>query len=278
MALSLVDRLRPSGYLRFPNDVVLEDRTGQPQVSNEILALDGALPLFKKRAHVANPALQSSLVEALGGRTGTFQSITSYGTGLVIDALVRVTPIASAEPSEFSTVVVRSQCVLQPTPAPPSTKGRGPSDRQDASEVVTPAEDLRSITRLPPGMLADLFGVSRTTFYKWIEGTTPRDERFQHLVDALTHVKDARRRLPQSIEFTAWLRTPISPGAKAPLEYLRERRFSLFRGLILRATSAGMGLATPITSSVPTRTMSPDERALTRERVSPSPRAEVDEE
>jgi len=277
MTLTLVDRQGPSGYLPLPGDVVLEDRTGQPPVANEILALEGSLPVFQHRARVANPALQSSLVEALGGRTGPCPSITSYGTVLVIDAPTWVTLVTSAEPSEFSTVVVRSQRGLQPAP-PPSARGRAPAERQNESEVVTPAEELRSITRLPPGMLAELFGVSRTTFYKWVEGATPRDERFQHLVDVLTHVKDARRRLPPAIEFTSWLRTPISPGAKAPLEYLRERRFSLFRGLILRATSAGMGLTAPVASSIPVRAMSPDERALARERVSPSPRAEADEE
>src|SRR5262249_22934958 len=144
------------------------------------------------------------------------------------------------------------------------------STRQTVVASVTPAEELRALTRLPPGLLADLFGVSRTTFYKWIEGTTPRDERFQHLVEALAHVKDARQRLPQTIDFTAWLRTPIAPGAKTPLEYLRERRFSLFRGLILRATSANAGLV-PVTSSIPSQPVSRAERLAARERVSPSP-------
>jgi hypothetical protein len=124
-------------------------------------------------------------------------------------------------------------------------------------------------------MLAQLFGVSRTAYYKWMEGATPRDERFQHLVDVLSHVKDARRRLAPSIDFASWLRTPIAPGAKPPIDYLRDSKFTIFRGLVLRAASATT--MPSVSSSIPSRVTSSAERMAARERISPSPRFEDDE-
>lgn len=269
-----VERFSPSGYVPFPADVVLEDGTGQPPISTEILALEGVLPVFEPRAPIVDPTLCSALVGVLGGQPEAGHSITSYGTVLVMDSPGWATLVTPSDPFDLPTLVLRAHRGVSlgssPSARPPVARKTRP-----VAITVTPAEELRSLTGLPPGMLADLFGVSRTTFYKWIEGATPRDARFQHLVDVLTHVKDARKRLPASIEFTAWLRTPISPGAKTPLEYLREARFSVFRGLVLRAASASV--AALVTSAIPSRPMSRLERALARERISPTPRVEDDE-
>jgi hypothetical protein len=103
-----------------------------------------------------------------------------------------------------------------------------------------------------------------------MEGATPRDERFQHLVEVLSHVKDARGRLPSSVDFASWLRTPIAPGAKPPIDYLRDSEFAVFRGLVLRAASATT--MPPVSSSIPSRVTSAAERRAARERISPSPR------
>jgi hypothetical protein len=254
---------------------MLDDRTGQAPVSTELLALDGTLPVpivHGCEAYLAN-TLTSSFVAALVSRTEPGQTGTSYSTVFIIDPSAFCT-FVTHEPFQLSTVVVKpqraSQVALGFSPRiPAAVAGR--------NEIVTPAEELRSLTRLPPAMLADVFGVSRTTFYKWIEGATPRDERFQHLVDTLTHIKDARQRLPSTIDLASWLRTPISPGAKTPLDYLRERRFTVFRGLILRAASTSMGL-TPVASSIPARALTREERAVERERLSPSPRIDDDED
>ncbi|HKN58920.1 MAG TPA: hypothetical protein VJV97_08700, partial [Gemmatimonadaceae bacterium] len=192
-----------------------------------------------------------------------------------MDAPGWATLVTPSDPCDLPTLVLRAHRGV-PLGSSPSARPRVARKARPVAITITPAEELRSLTGLPPGMLAGLFGVSRTTFYKWIEGATPRDARFQHLVDVLTHVKDARKRLPASVEFAAWLRTPISPGAKTPLEYLRDARFSVFRGLVLRASSAG--LAAPVASMIPSRPMSRLERALARERISPTPRVEDDEE
>ncbi len=274
MAPTLAERLGPSGYVPFPTDVFLEDRTGQPPISTEILAIEGALPVFQGQGALADPGLRSALVGVLGSQGEPGRSITSYGTVLVMEVPAWATLISPSDPSALPTLVIRSSRAA-PLASAAAPSQRVPRRARPPATAITPAEELRSVTGLAPGMLADLFGVSRTTFYKWIEGATPRDERFQHLVDVVTHVKDARQRLPSSVDFAAWLRTPISPGAKTPLEYLREARFSVFRGLVLRAASAG--LAQPVASTIPSRPMSRTERAIARERISPTPRVDDDE-
>jgi hypothetical protein len=108
-----------------------------------------------------------------------------------------------------------------------------------------------------------------------MDGATPRDDRFQHLVEVLSHVKDARCRLPSSVDFASWLRTPIAPGAKPPIDYLRDSKFTVFRGLVLRAASATT--MPPVSSFIPSHVTSAAERMAARERISPSPRFEDDE-
>ncbi|MGB8932433.1 MAG: hypothetical protein WCC48_14415, partial [Anaeromyxobacteraceae bacterium] len=87
----------------------------------------------------------------------------------------------------------------------------------------SPAEELRALTGLTAQRLAELFGVSRTAYYKWMEGATPRDARYDHLLQVLSQVRDASARVGGVEDFAAWLRTPVSPGGKTPLDYLRAR-------------------------------------------------------
>lgn len=270
----LSKRTGPSGYVPFPPDLVLRGRTGQQSVSTELLSLEGALPLSQAHTPATDPALRSALVGVLGRREEG-RSMTSYGTVLVIEPAAVATFVnPPSDPLSLPTFVLHAVRI-----AHAATHATGASrftrKTRSAMPAITPAEELRSLTGLAPGRLADLFSVSRTTFYKWMEGATPRDERFQHLVDMLAHVKDARRRLPSSVDIAAWLRTPISPGAKTPLEYLRDLRFNVFRGLVLR--QASVGLAPTVTSVLPSRQMTRIERAIAHERIAPHPRVEDDE-
>jgi hypothetical protein len=77
------------------------------------------------------------------------------------------------------------------------------------------------------------------------------------------------------VDFASWLRTPIAPGAKPPIDYLRDSKFTVFRGLVLRAASATT--MPPVSSSIPSRVTSAAERRAARERISPSPRFDDDE-
>jgi hypothetical protein len=176
--------------------VVLEDRTGQP-ISTGILALEGALPLFQSRAPIADSDLRSALVGVLGSHAEGGHSITSYGTVLIMAAPAWATLVTPSDPFDLPTLVIRAHRGVQPVSS--AARPRIMRKTRPVATTITPAEELRSLTGLQPGMLAGVFGVSRTTFYKWIDGATPRDERFQHLVDVLTHVKEARQRLPPSV-------------------------------------------------------------------------------
>lgn len=136
---------------------------------------------------------------------------------------------------------------------------------------LTPADELRALTGLPAHLLADLFGVSRTAFYKWIDGATPRDVRYVHLLDVLVQVRDADKRIGGVAELGTWLRTPVSPGGKTPLDYLHDRRFTAFRGFALREASDRMALGIPRPALGGTK-LSAEERAAGRRRINPPPR------
>ncbi len=43
------------------------------------------------------------------------------------------------------------------------------------------------------------------------------------------------RGLEQIPDLLAWLRAPVYPGGKSPLDYLREKRIRVFRGLVMSA-------------------------------------------
>ena len=133
---------------------------------------------------------------------------------------------------------------------------------------MTAAQELRAVSRLTPQQLAQVFGVSRTTFYNWMEGATPREEAFTHLMETLNHIKDAKKKLDGIVDLSTWLRTPIAAGEKSPLQYIKEQQFSVFRGLVVRARSLMSGFS-QVKAPTIQPSMSAFERRLTRERLSP---------
>lgn len=258
-----------SGYI-VPPSIVLQDRTGNSAPSREVLTLDLEdleLPLRRPLRSSEDPGQTVALVGALLGGIDPRDSITAYRTVVIIDPGARTSFAASSGP-DLSLLLAPMRA--KPLFAPAAPK-RPPARTGSA---ITPADELRTITKLAPARLADLFGISRTAIYKWIEGTVPRDVRAQHLLDVLAHVRDASRRLPRSVDLTIWLQTPVSPGGRSPLDYLKEQRYGAFRGFLVRACSAEMELgAAP--SIFPSS--SREERALARERLSPRARTEEDE-
>jgi hypothetical protein len=102
----------------------------------------------------------------------------------------------------------------------------------------------------------------------------PCDEHSKFLDEVRSQVKRARDRLSSSIDFASWMRIPIAPGMQRPVDYLRHANFTVFRGLVLRAASAT--IMPSVSSSIPWTTISEGERAVARERISPSPRFEDD--
>jgi len=226
----------------------------------EFLVTEGPMPIPPRT--INETWLNISLIDVM---LGGDRSVTSSHTPLIIDTLTRFS-VGAADDSAIVLVITSPKHSTRMPPAP-----------QERFLGVTPAKELLDLSGLSSATLAEVFGVSRTMYYKWKEGATPRDERFQHLVNVLAHVKAARQQLATVVDFTSWLRTPISPGAKTPLDYLRVSNFNVFRGLVLRASAAQFTSA-PLRSVIPEQKMSAAERVALRERISPSPRIEDDED
>jgi hypothetical protein len=261
----------PSGYVPLPAEIMLDGRTGPLAMGTELLVLDGAFALGRTPSLTTAGKFNVAMVGALLSGDSR-RSITSYRHALIIEQPM---PLRMCAPGEFVISMKRKQTAtarshpIEALLIPP--KGV-------ESTAATPAEEIRSLTGLSPALLASLFGVSRTTYYKWMEGATPRDARFQHLVEVLAHVKDAERRLAPKADIAAWLRTPVAPGGPRPLDYLQQRRFSTFRGLVLRERSAGVELKAPLPSSLSAPPISRSQYMVASERINPSPRMEDDRE
>lgn len=110
------------------------------------------------------------------------------------------------------------------------------------------AKRLRKISSLKIERLAEIFGVSRTTYYKWIAGSALHDEHREHLLEVLPLVEEALQRLGSPNAASAWLLTPVSPGGKKPIDYLAEREYSIFRGFLVRVRT-GQEVFQPIAAS-----------------------------
>jgi len=96
------------------------------------------------------------------------------------------------------------------------------------------AERLREISGLTIERLAEIFGVSRTTYHKWISGSPLHDTHREHLLEVLPLIEEAAQRLGSPNTTSTWLLTPVSPDGKKPIDYLATREYTLFRGFLLR--------------------------------------------
>ena len=140
------------------------------------------------------------------------------------------------------------------------------------------AKRLRKISSLKIERLAEIFGVSRTTYYKWIAGSTLHDEHREQLLEVLPLVEEALQRLGGPNATSAWLLTPVSPGGKKPIDYLAEREYSIFRGFLLHVRT-GQEMFRPLTpSKIVYRERPREDIEDELERLNPSLRLEEDDE
>jgi hypothetical protein len=95
-------------------------------------------------------------------------------------------------------------------------------------------ENIRAASGLPLNRVSDLLGVSRPTLYKWREGITPRGRAREHLFRTAQLLEDAAGRLGDAASVSSWLLTPISSSGQTPFELLRDKRYDMFRGFLLR--------------------------------------------
>lgn len=133
---------------------------------------------------------------------------------------------------------VRSRRIFPPrfiesarrSPPAPTTgfKDLAPSDTSAAAR-------LRDLSGLDAERLGELFGVSRVTFQNWTAGTIPHDARRERLLEVLSLVEEAAKRLGTPRATADWLLTPTTAGGKKPIQLLKARQDRAFRGHLLRA-------------------------------------------
>jgi transcriptional regulator with XRE-family HTH domain len=142
---------------------------------------------------------------------------------------------------------------------------------------ANPAERLRAASGLDVEQLANIFGISRTTYHKWINGSsTPHRKRREHLLEVLSLVEKAAQRLGSQSALSNWLLSPLSVTGKKPVEYLSMQRYAEFRGFLLQVRT-GQEVFRPSTlSNRAKRELSADEVEEASERL--RPRAWVEED
>ncbi len=96
----------------------------------------------------------------------------------------------------------------------------------DPNSASIQAERLREISGLKVERLAEIFGISRTTYYKWISGSPLHDVHREHLLEVLPLVEEASQRLGSPATTNTW--------GKKPIDYLATQQYSIFRGFLLR--------------------------------------------
>jgi hypothetical protein len=276
VSLDVVLRSAASGYFRLPNNALLRDCTGQSySCAGLVLSESGVIAAATPPATTPDAELRMALLSTIFGSHGQRQPITSSRLirlrgdqqhAVVLDAWAAVEglPLVMLRPT------TRMHRANRKSAAPPMLQSR------IDIPAGGPAEELRSISGLPPMLLAELFDVSRTTIYKWLNGVTPRGRHFEHLTQALAHIKDASRQFVRPAELATWLRSPIAAGASRPMDYLRLRRFSTFRGLLIGIRSGDVGLTSPIPLPLTTSRLTRAEFRLAGERLRPSPAIEDD--
>lgn len=129
-------------------------------------------------------------------------------------------------------------------------------------------ERLRELTGLSMEQLAELFGVTRGSLYKWREGAAPRGERQAHLQEVLQFAEAAAEQFQGSAALNAWLQRPVSAGERTPLQLMAERRWRVLRGLLVQARGSPVRHV-PEPFPGPLRPRSAEELREAAERLSP---------
>jgi transcriptional regulator with XRE-family HTH domain len=139
----------------------------------------------------------------------------------------------------------------------------------DKNFASVQAERLREISGLTIERLAEIFDVSRTTYYKWISGSPLHELHREHLLEVLPLIEEAVKRLGNPSSTSTWLLTPVSPGGKKPIDYLAARDYTIFRGFLLRGRT-GRETFRPLTpSNLTYKERSPEEVKDALERLRP---------
>jgi transcriptional regulator with XRE-family HTH domain len=132
------------------------------------------------------------------------------------------------------------------------------------------ARRLREISGLTVEQLADIFGVSRTTYHKWMDNSSLSERHKQHLLEVFPLIEYALQRLGSTSALNTWLLTPVTAGGKKPIEYLSSRQYNTFRGFLLHQGNDQNLLRPPIPLKYPYLERPREEVEDELERLNPS--------
>lgn len=107
---------------------------------------------------------------------------------------------------------------------------------------------LRELSGLTVEQLAEMFHISRPTFYEWLRGSSLTNKHREQLLEVLPLVEEASQRFGSPTATSTWLLTPVSPAGKKPIDYLSERQYTIFHGFLLRQPT-GQQLFRPLIPS-----------------------------
>jgi len=110
------------------------------------------------------------------------------------------------------------------------------------------AERLQAISGISIQQLAEILSIYLTTYHKWLSGSSLHDAHRKHFLEVLPLIEEAAHRLGNPNATDTWLLTPVSSGGKKPIDYLAERKYSIFRGFLLRVRT-GREIFQPISPS-----------------------------
>lgn len=99
---------------------------------------------------------------------------------------------------------------------------------------AAPLARLKEISGLDIPQLCTMLGISRTTYHKWLKGTSPRGKNQKHLLQVLSLIEEAANRFENRKMLANWLFTPISAGGRNPADILASKQYSTFLGCLLK--------------------------------------------
>ncbi|MHB8597433.1 MAG: hypothetical protein ACYDER_11555 [Ktedonobacteraceae bacterium] len=103
----------------------------------------------------------------------------------------------------------------------------------DTLPTTKQVERTREISGLTIKQFIEIYDVSPVTYHKWLKGSPLNAANREHLLEVLPLMEEALQRLRNPQAVSNWLLTPISHSGKKPIDYLKERQYTIFRGFLL---------------------------------------------
>jgi len=163
------------------------------------------------------------------------RGITGYGQ-MVQPLIGSLLTVLTGPHCSHSSATTSYSITIRPDPGLPTIlEPFSISSTQETSpESSVPVARLREISGLDIPQLCTMLGISRTTYHKWLKGTSPRGKNRKHLLQVLSLIDEARKRYEDPKALANWLFAPISAGGRNPAEILASKQYSTFLGCLLK--------------------------------------------